>query len=67
MPVLSVKEGHCLDKIYIVSAKGSRDLSLFNMIPLTHWVPVTHTYVNKIIIIGWDNDFSPGPYQELLW
>ena len=31
MPVLSLKKDHYLDKIYIVSAKGSHDLSLFHM------------------------------------
>ena len=36
-------------------------------IPLTHWGRVTRIYVNKLTIIGSDNDLSPGRRQAIIW
>ena len=34
---------------------------------LTHWGRVTHTCVNKLIIIGSDYGLSPGRRQAIIW
>ena len=34
---------------------------------LTHWGRVTHISVSKLIIIGSDNDLSPGRRQAIIW
>ena len=34
---------------------------------LTHWGRVTHICVNKLTIIGSDNDLSPGRRQAIIW
>ena len=34
---------------------------------LTHWCRVTHTCVGRLIIIGLDNDLSPGRRQAIIW
>ena len=39
-------------------------LSSLNM--LTHWGPVTHSCVSKLIIIGSDNGLSPGRRQAII-
>ena len=36
------------------------------MIPITHWGGKTHIYVSKLII-GSDNDLSPGWRQAIIW
>ena len=33
----------------------------------THWGRVTHICVNKLVIIGSDNDLSPGRHQAIIW
>ena len=35
--------------------------------PLTHWSPVTHICVGKLIIIGSDNGLSPDRRQAVIW
>ena len=34
---------------------------------LTHWGQVTHICVSNLIIIGSDNDLSPGWRQAIIW
>ena len=34
---------------------------------LTHWGRVTYICVNKLSIIGSDNDLSPGRRQAIIW
>ena len=34
---------------------------------LAHWGRVTHICVGKLIIIGWDNGFSLGRRQAIIW
>ena len=34
--------------------------------PLTHWGRVTHIWVGKLIIIGWDNGLSPDRRQAII-
>ena len=33
---------------------------------LTHWGPVTHICIGKLIIIGWDNGLSPDRPQAII-
>ena len=47
-----------LHRYYEVQVLGSK---------LTHWGRVTHTYVNKLTIIGSDNGLSPGRCQAIIW
>ena len=34
---------------------------------LTHWGWVMHICVSKLTISGWDNGFSPGWHQAIIW
>ena len=46
--------------------KSSSSLSYFD-VNLTHWGRMTHICVMKLIIIGSDNDLSPGRCQAIIW
>ena len=34
---------------------------------ITHWGRVTHICVCNLTIIGWNNGFSPGRHQAIIW
>ena len=41
--------------------------SIFRFMVLTHWSPVTHTFVGNITIIGSENVLAPVRWEAITW
>ena len=46
---------------------SARPLEAIVVATITHWGQVTHICVDKLTIIGSDNDLSPGRCQAIIW
>ena len=77
MACCQMAPSHYLNQCWLIinevlgQSKEMLQISILDMSPraseLNHWGRVTHIYVSKLTIIGWDNGLSPGRCQAITW